>query len=184
MELIFALWAALSEIRVNFQNCHIWVWDLAFSQSSRSRSCTSMYTFFLPQGSKLTLFLLYRKSLLRYWTYFKIAILGHETWPLAKFHKLHIYSLSTPKGLKLSLLSLCGQRFPRYRRIIKIAIFGHETWLLANVPELAHIFPKVPLTPHPPPPSQNFTPFCSMAAHFQDIGHFCEDCHTCHREYD
>ena len=29
---------------------------------------------------------------------FKIAIFGQETWPLAKFRKLHIYSLSTPGG--------------------------------------------------------------------------------------
>ena len=52
---IFALRAAVFEIRANFQNCHIWAWNLASGQSSRS--CT--YTLFLPQESKLSLFLLY-----------------------------------------------------------------------------------------------------------------------------
>ncbi len=38
IELIFALRAAVSEIWANFQNCHIWAWNLGISQSSRS--CT------------------------------------------------------------------------------------------------------------------------------------------------
>ncbi len=46
IELLFALWAAVSEIWAHFQTCHIWAWNLAIGQSSRS--CT--YTFFLPQG--------------------------------------------------------------------------------------------------------------------------------------
>ena len=63
-------------------------------------------------------------------------------WP--KSHMLHIYLFSPPMGSKLSLFSLYGQRFSRYGLIFKIAIFGHETWPLATVPEVAHIFPKLP----------------------------------------
>ena len=41
IELIFALRAPASKIRDDFQNCHIWAWNLAVGQS-----CT--YTLFLP----------------------------------------------------------------------------------------------------------------------------------------
>ena len=51
IELIFALWAAFHEIQADFQTCHIWAWNLAIGQSSRS--CT--YTLFLPQGIKIEL---------------------------------------------------------------------------------------------------------------------------------
>ncbi len=40
----FALQAAVSEILADFQNCHIWVWNLAFGRSPKS--CT--HSFFLP----------------------------------------------------------------------------------------------------------------------------------------
>ncbi len=50
-DLIFTLRAAVSEIWANFQNCHIWAWNLAIGQSSRS--CT--YTFFLTQGVEIEL---------------------------------------------------------------------------------------------------------------------------------
>ncbi len=41
IELIFTLWAAVSEIRVDFQTCYIWAWNLASGQSSRSCTYTS-----------------------------------------------------------------------------------------------------------------------------------------------
>ncbi len=46
IELIFALRAAISEIQADFQNCHIWAWNLAIGQSAGS--CT--YTLSLPRG--------------------------------------------------------------------------------------------------------------------------------------
>ncbi len=48
----FALRAAVSEVSANFQNCHIWAWNLASGQSSRS--CT--YALFLPQGFEIELY--------------------------------------------------------------------------------------------------------------------------------
>ncbi len=51
IELIFALWAAVSEIRANVQNCHIWAWNVASRQISRS--CT--YALFLPKGVEIEL---------------------------------------------------------------------------------------------------------------------------------
>ena len=78
----------------------------------------------------MSLFFLYGQ---RFQTVFKIAVFGHETWPLAKVpkvaHRLSLY----PKGSKLSLFSLYWQRFLRYWPIFKIVIFGHETWSLTKV---------------------------------------------------
>ncbi len=50
-KLIFAPWAAFSEIGAVFQNWHIWAWNLAIRQSSRS--CT--YTLSLPQRVEIEL---------------------------------------------------------------------------------------------------------------------------------
>ena len=47
----FALRATISEIRADFQNCHIWAWNLAIGQSSRS--CT--YATFYPRGVEIEL---------------------------------------------------------------------------------------------------------------------------------
>ena len=52
---------------------------------------------FYPRGLTLSLFLLYRQRFPRYWPIFKIAVFGHETWPLAKVPQVaHIL----PKLLK------------------------------------------------------------------------------------
>ena len=90
----------------------------------------------------MSLFLLYGQWFPRYWPIFKIAIFGHETWPLAKVPEVaHISSSFYPKGVKLSLFSLYGQRFVRYGEIFKTVTFGHEIWSSAKVPEVAHILP-------------------------------------------
>ena len=78
---------------------------------------------------------------------FKIAIFGHETWPLATDPDVAHIAPFYPKGSKLRLFSLYGQQFPRYEPICKIATFGHETWPLVKVPEIAHIVPIVPPIP-------------------------------------
>ncbi len=109
LSLFFVQRAAASEKLAHFQNCHIWAWNVAISQSSRS--CT--YTFFLPQGSKLSLFLLQRRQFPRYGPIFKIAIFGHETWSLVKFPEVaHILDFY-PRGSQLSLFSMHGPRLSR-----------------------------------------------------------------------
>ena len=55
IELIFALRAAVSEIRADFQNWRIWAWNLEFEKSTRS--CIG--TIVLPQGVEIELILLY-----------------------------------------------------------------------------------------------------------------------------
>ncbi len=56
--------------------------------------------------------MLYEQRFPRYGQIFKIAIFGHETWPLAKVPEVaHIPSYYA-MGSKFSLFSLYGQRFP------------------------------------------------------------------------
>ncbi len=102
IELIFSLRAAVSEIRADFQNCHIWAWNLAIGESSRS--CT--YTAFLTKGSKLTLFSLYGQQFPRYGSIFKIAIFGHESWQVAKVPEFACIPSFYPRGSKFSLFLL------------------------------------------------------------------------------
>ncbi len=52
IELIFTLWAAVSEIRAHFKNCHIWAWNLAIGQVPEVAHIPSFYR----KGSKLILF--------------------------------------------------------------------------------------------------------------------------------
>ncbi len=78
-ELIFTLWAAVSQIWADFRNGHIWAWNLVIDQSARS--CT--YSLFLTQGVKIEL-------IFALWAvrdtgrFSKLQYLGIKTWPLAK----------------------------------------------------------------------------------------------------
>ena len=138
IELIFTLRAAVSETWANFQNCQIWAWNLAIGQTSRR--CT--HTVFLHQGVKIELiFALW--AVVSEIPIFKIAIFGHETWPLALLvpevaHVLSFY----PRRSKLNLFSLYGQHFLRYGPIFNIATFGHETLPLAKVPHYTLFLPQ------------------------------------------
>ncbi len=51
LSFFFVLRAAVSKIQANFQNCHIWAWNLVIGQSSRS--CT--HNLLLPQGVEIQL---------------------------------------------------------------------------------------------------------------------------------
>ncbi len=126
IELIFALWAAVSELRAVFQN---WPYlGMKFGDWQKLHMHTNVLSSY-PKGSKLSLFSLFGQQFPRYGPIFKIAIFGHETWPLAKVPEVaHILSF-LPMGSKLNLFSLYGQRFPRYGPIFKI---GHIwAWNLA-----------------------------------------------------
>ncbi len=163
---MFALQAAVSKIRTNFQNCHdlyIWAWNLA--SNKRSRNC--IYSLSTPRGWNWGYFCSTGSSFRNMGWFSKLPYLGMKLGHWPKFQKLHIYSYSTqgsrnwayfcssgetwpltkdpevahipfhPKGLKLRLFSLYGQRFLRYELILKIA----------KVPEVSHILSKLFLTP-------------------------------------
>ncbi len=91
IELIFARQAAVSKIR-DFQNCHIWAWNLAIGQSSRS--CT--YRLFLPQGG-------------RNWTYFRSTDSGFRD--TGQFSNCHIWAWNLAIGQSSKLHILCFLAF-------------------------------------------------------------------------
>ena len=86
MELIFALWAVVSEIRAIFKIA-------IFGYDTWPLVKVPEVTHILPlcgKGSKLSLILLYGQRFPRYGPIFKIVIFGHETWPMTKVpHILH-----------------------------------------------------------------------------------------------
>ncbi len=121
-DLIFAIRTAVSEMRANFQHCHIWPWNLAICQSSRR--CRYILSFYWG-GSKLSLFslhgqrfpryrpifklsllLLYGQRFPRYGPIFKIAIFGHGTWSLTKDPGVAHILFSTAWGRNWAYFSL------------------------------------------------------------------------------
>ena len=79
---------------------------------------------------------------LTYWSILKIAIFGHEIWPLPKVPEVGTYTLFLTRGLKLSsAFLLYGQCFPRYRPISKIAIFAMKLGHLAKAPHTLSFYP-------------------------------------------
>ena len=130
IELVFAPSVAVSEIQANFQNCHIWTWNLEFEKSSRS----CIWTLFLPHGG-------------RNGAYFRSTGSGSEIradfqnypiWVLEfeKSAKSCIWTLFLPQGVEIELIF--ALRAVVSRAIFKITIFGHETWNLKKVPEVAY----------------------------------------------
>ncbi len=147
IELIFALRTVVSEVMANFQNSHIWAWNLAIGQKvPDATQCTS--TLFLPQGVDKT----------RHWVYFRsmdsgfwhtgrfsnLSYLGMKLGHWPKCQKLHLYSLCTPWGQNWAYFYSTDSSF---RDTGDFAIFGHETWQLPKVPEIVHILPKLPPSP-------------------------------------
>ncbi len=120
IEVICAQRAAVSEIRGNLQNCHIWAWNFASGQNPELAHIPSFY----PRGSKLSLFLLYGQRFPRYGQFFYIAIFGHETWQLAKYQKLHIYPLSTPGGRTCPFFWSTGSGFRDTGQFSKLPYLG------------------------------------------------------------
>ena len=103
IELIFTLRAAVSDIGANFQNCHIWAWNLAIGQSARG--CT--YTLFLPQGGEIELIFTLRVDFqnCHIWA-----------WNLAIIQQLHISFLINinPPPPQISLRFTLRPAFPWY----------------------------------------------------------------------
>ena len=83
-----------------------------------------IYHLSTPRGSKSSLFSLYRQRFSGYRLIFKIAIFGHETWPLAKMPDVAHMPSFYPRGSKLSLFSLYGHGFRDMGRFSKLPYLG------------------------------------------------------------
>ena len=139
IELIFAIRAAVSEIRADLLNCHIWPLNLAIDKGSRS--CT--YTLFLPQVSKLGLFSLYRQRIPRYeqpdFQNYRIW-----AWNLAstKTSRSCTYTLFFPWGVEIELIFALRAAISEIQAIFQNCHTGHETWLLAKVAHIIYSLPQ------------------------------------------
>ncbi len=90
----------LHSIRTNFQNRHIWAWNLASGKVPEVAHISSLN----PRGSKLSSFLLYGQRFSRHGQIFKIAIFGHETWQLAKNSRNCTCILFLHQGVEIELI--------------------------------------------------------------------------------
>ncbi len=122
--LLYGQW--FSKMRAHFQNCHMWAWNMASGQSSRS----CLYTLFLPQKVKIELTLIELIFAVRAAVSKIQAILPYlgmklGKWP--KFQTLHMYPLAAAEGWNLSSFCSMGNCFQDTGQFSKIAIFEHET---------------------------------------------------------
>ncbi len=99
----------------------------------------------------MSLFSLYRQWFPRFRPIYKIAIFGHETWPLAKVPEVAQILSFYPRGSnsKLSFFRSMGSSFRDTDQFfqnchIQFMILGHETWPLVKVPQVAHVLSFYP----------------------------------------
>ncbi len=94
IELIFALRAAVSKIRTNFQNLQHLGMKLSYWQKFQKLHTHSLSS--------------------------TVAIWGHKTWSLVHVPEISHIPFFYPKGSKLGLFLLYRQQFPSYGPIFKI----------------------------------------------------------------
>ena len=131
----FTLRAAVSEIRANFQNCHIRAWNLAIGQGSRS--CT--YTLFLPQEGEIELIFTLRTALSEIGAYFQNCHIWAWNLAVSQSSRSCTYTLFLPQGVKIELiLALCITVSEIYADFYNCHIWA---WNLAlvNVIKVAHV---------------------------------------------
>ena len=135
-KLIFAVQAAVFEIRGEFQNFHIWAWNVEFEEMSQSCICT----LFLPSEGG------------NYAYFHSTGSHFRDTDQVSKFQYLAMKSgiwrqvescictFFLPHGVEVKLFSLYSHPFMRYGPIFKISIFVHEIWNLKKGPKVAYVF--------------------------------------------
>ncbi len=100
IELIFPLWASVSEIHDDFQNFHIWAWNSFIGQSSRGRTCT----LFLPQQVKIELIFALRAVVSEIWADFKKCHIWAWNLAIGQSTRSCSYTLFLPLGVKIELI--------------------------------------------------------------------------------
>ena len=110
VKLIFALWAAVSKIRANYQNCPILGMKLGMWPKFQK---LHMYPLSNPGGWSWAYFGSTGSGFRDIGRFSNLRYLGMKLGKWLKFQKLHMYALSTPGGSTLRLFLLYGQWFPR-----------------------------------------------------------------------
>ncbi len=118
------------EIRADFRNYHIWVWNLSIDKSSRS--CT-----YIPRGRNEAYFSLYAQRFPRKRHIFKIVIFGHKTWPLANVPEVaHIFSFHVVEMKLIFALRATGSEI-KANFFLNFHIWAWH-FATGKVPEVAH----------------------------------------------
>ncbi len=119
VELIFALWTVVSEIRANFQNwTYLGIWNLAIGQS-----CT--YTSSLLQGVVYELILALWAAVSETWADFKNCHMWAWNLAISQSSRSCTDTLFLPQGVKIELNFALWAVVSEIWAIFKIAISGH-----------------------------------------------------------
>ncbi len=159
-ELIFALWAAVSEIWADFQTCHIWAWNLAIGQSSRS----CIYTFFLPQDGDIGLIFALRAAVSEIRADFQNCHIW--AWNLAISHSSRscTYTLNLPQGVKIQFNFALRAGISEKRADFQNCHIW--AWKWPEKFQKLHIYSLSTIR------GQNWAYFCSAGSSFWDKGRF------------
>ena len=103
---IFSVGVKFSKIQADFQNCHIWAWNLEFENSIISY---------------MSLFSLYGQRFPRYWSIFKIYCpkLGHETWNWKKVPEIAYAPTFYPEWSQTELVFALQAAFSEKRDVVR-----------------------------------------------------------------
>ncbi len=97
-------WAVVSKIWADFQNCHIWAWNLAIGKVPGLA-----HTFSTSRGQNWAYFCFVGSGLQGMSRFLTLPYLGMKLGHWQKFQKLHIYTHATctlflPHGVKIELI--------------------------------------------------------------------------------
>ena len=160
--LFFALRAAVSGMQADFQNCHIWAWNLAIGQSSRSCIYHLYRLSFYTRDWNWAYFTLWTAVSEIRAEFSKLPYLGMNLGKWAKYQKLHIYFLSTSGGWNWTYFRSPGSTFKIF---LKLPYLGMK---LGHWPK----FHKLHIYSLSTTGGQNWAYFRSTGSGLQDTGRF------------
>ncbi len=148
-----------------YQNITRGPWALILCLRPTLAICqSSTHTSFLPRGVKIEL--IFASRFPKYRPIFKIAIFGHETWPLAKVPEDCTYTLFLPQGVEIELVLAAWAAVSEIQAISQNCHIW--TWNL----ESGQSARSCTCTLFSTPRGWNEAYFCSMDSGFRDTGNF------------
>ncbi len=157
IELTFALWAAISEIRADFQNCHIYL-GMKLGKLVAKVPHTLVYSRSTPGGQNWSYFCFMGSGFRYTGQVLKLPYLGMKLGHWPKFQKLHTYSLSTLGSRNWVYFCSTGSCFQDTGPFSKLQYLG-----ISRSCTLYFL-----CTPR----GWNWAYFSSMGSGFRDTGHF------------
>ncbi len=122
--LIYALRAAVSEIRAYLKNCHIWAWNLAIGESAR----ICIYTLFLPQGVKIELIFPLRAATSEIRADFQNCHIWAWNLAIGQSARSGTYTLFLPQRVKIELIFALRAMVSKIRTILQVDFQNCHIW--------------------------------------------------------